>query len=104
MNDTLIAPTASASVEAELRLAMEHPKCRRCGCYQEAIRSFDNSPTLKASLPGLIEEALTLFEPVRYDCLGCDICWPAVASNAAAEIDPVLAEASHCLILLGSPS
>ena len=96
MNDTLIAPTASASVEAELRLAMEHPKCRRCGCYQEAIRSFDNSPTLKASLPGLIEEALTLFEPVRYDCLGCDICWPAVASNAAAEIDPVLAEASHC--------
>lgn len=80
----------------EIRRAMQATKCHRCGCFQAAVQSFDGSAALKARLPGLVEEALGLFEPKRYDCLGCEVCWPAVASNAAAEIDPALADSGHC--------
>jgi tetrahydromethanopterin S-methyltransferase subunit A len=44
----------------------------------------------------MLDEAHRLFEEKRYDCLGCEPCWPAVAINAAAEIDPAVAEADHC--------
>ncbi|MCB1933682.1 MAG: DUF4346 domain-containing protein [Candidatus Accumulibacter sp.] len=85
-----------AIVKTEIRRAMQATKCHRCGCFQAAVRGFDGSATLKAHMPGLVEAALGLFEPKRYDCLGCEICWPAVASNAAAEIDPALADGDHC--------
>lgn len=88
--------SATATVAAELRNAMAASKCHRCGCYQDAVASFVSSATLKARLPELLEEALRLFEARRYDCLGCEVCWPAVAANAASEVDPALAEASHC--------
>lgn len=91
-----VEQSPSAVVRGELLKAMLETKCHRCGCFQDAVRAFDQSTKLKAALPGLVEEAVKLFEPVRYECLGCDACWPAVASNAAAEIDPALAEASHC--------
>lgn len=88
--------SAVATVESELRNAMQATKCHRCGCYQDAVQSFAGSEKLMGFLPGLIEEAQGLFEARRYDCLGCETCWPAVAANAAAEIDPGLAEASCC--------
>lgn len=87
---------AIESVRTELGSAMAATKCHRCGCYQDAVLGFSRSTTLAAYLADLITEAQTLFEVRRYDCLGCDICWPAVASNAAAELDPALAEASCC--------
>lgn len=88
--------SALATVEAELRAAMAATKCHRCGCFQDAVLAFAGSAPLAARLRGLFDEARADFEPRRYDCLGCETCWPAVASNAAAEIDPSLAEASHC--------
>lgn len=87
---------AVESVKAELGSAMAATKCHRCGCFQDAVLGFSRSPNLKAYLGDLIIEAQALFEAKRYDCLGCEICWPAVASNAAAELDPVLADASCC--------
>ena len=44
----------------------------------------------------MLGEARSLFQDVKYDCLGCEICWPADAINAAAELDPAVAEADHC--------
>lgn len=87
---------AVETVKAELGSAMAATKCHRCGCYQDAVLGFSRSTTLTAYLADLITEAQTLFEEKRYDCLGCETCWPAVASNAAAEIDPALADASCC--------
>lgn len=96
MDRTTIESSAVVTVETELRAAMAATKCHRCGCFQDAVLGLDNSAALKALLPGLLDEARALFEPRRYNCLGCETCWPAVASNAAAEIDPALADASHC--------
>jgi len=96
MNAFIFEPSSSVIVKGELNKAMAATKCHRCGCFQNAIRAFNQSVKLKATLPGLVEEAAKLFEPVRYECLGCEVCWPAIASNAAVEIDPLLAEVSHC--------
>lgn len=54
------------------------------------------SATLHKPLESLLIEAQRLFEEVRYDCLGCEVCWPAVAQNLAAELDSAVAEDGHC--------
>ena len=89
-------PESPARLEAELREAMAAKKCWRCGCFQDTINTLQGSERIKTSLHALLDDAGKLFEPKRYECLGCDICWPAVAQNIAAELDPVIAEGSHC--------
>jgi tetrahydromethanopterin S-methyltransferase subunit A len=85
-----------AKVEAELCKAAAAAKCWRCGCFQDTVAAFEQSSTVRAALSSLLEEARVLFQERRYDCLGCEVCWPAVATNAAAEVDPAVAEANHC--------
>jgi len=88
--------TPLIQLEAELRKAMAANQCRRCGCYHDTISALQNSSTITETLGDLLVEAQHLFEPKRYDCLGCEVCWPAVAQNLAAELDSSLAEGSHC--------
>lgn len=83
-------------LRGELRSAMAATKCHRCGCFQDAVMALEGSSLVRQALPGLLEEAHALFAAKRYECLGCEVCWPALASNAAAELDPALAQASHC--------
>lgn len=90
------APTQLAEIEQELLQAMAAKKCWRCGCFQDTVNTLQASASINTSLVSLLEEACSLFEPKRYDCLGCDVCWPAVAQNLAAELDPAVAEGSHC--------
>ena len=85
-----------ARLEAELHRAMAAKKCWRCGCFQDTVNTLQASERISSPLHALLDEAGKLFEPKRYECLGCDVCWPAVAQNIAAELDPVIAEGSHC--------
>ena len=80
----------------ELRQAIAAKKCWRCGCFQDTVNVLRGSAAINSPLGSLLEEAHARFEPKRYDCLGCETCWPAVAQNLAAEIDPVVAEGDHC--------
>ncbi|MHB1267652.1 MAG: DUF4346 domain-containing protein [Acidithiobacillus ferriphilus] len=96
MNAEITDKPLLVTVRTELRSAMEATKCHRCGCFQDTVAAFEASTPLRTLLPGLIEEARTLFEARRYDCLGCEVCWPALADNAASELDPALAQTSHC--------
>ena len=89
-------PELITRLEAELRQAMAAKKCWRCGCFQDTVNSLQGSERINTSLNALLDEARKLFEAKRYDCLGCEVCWPAVAQNIAAELDPVVAEGSHC--------
>jgi tetrahydromethanopterin S-methyltransferase subunit A len=75
---------------------MAAKKCWRCGCFQDTVTTLQNSDLIRGSFAPLLTEAQDLFEPQRYDCLGCEVCWPAVAQNLAGESDPVIAEGSHC--------
>jgi tetrahydromethanopterin S-methyltransferase subunit A len=85
-----------AKIEQELRHAMAAKKCWRCGCFQDTVNTLKASDTINATLGSQLEEAHALFEPIRYECLGCEVCWPAGAQNLAAELDPAVAEGAHC--------
>ena len=88
-------PESLALLDAELREAMGAKKCWRCGCFQDTVNTLQESDSIKTSLHALLDDASKLFEPKRYDCMGCDVCWPAVAQNIAAELDPVIGRESE---------
>ena len=90
------AQNAAAAIETELRQAMAARKCWRCACFQDTVSALQASSITSALLDRQLAEARELFVPIRYDCLGCEVCWPATAQNLAAELDPAVAEGSHC--------
>lgn len=85
-----------AALRQELGSAMAATKCHRCGCYQDTVQALEASSALPAVLASQLAEARALFKPKHYDCLGCEVCWPAVVLNAVAELDPALAQAGQC--------
>jgi len=88
--------TQLAKIKTELGEAIAARKCWRCGCFQDTVSTLQASVIVNPLLTSQLEQASSLFEAKRYDCLGCDVCWPAVAQNLAAELDPSVAEGSHC--------
>lgn len=78
--------TADArTVEAELASSTAAAKCHKCGCFQDAVTALEAS-ALKGPLADALAQARARVEPRAYDCLGCSVCWPANALNAAAHI------------------
>jgi len=73
-------------IQSELREGMELPKCRKCGCMKETLESLQTSLSslqVEASSDLLADTKhwLEQMEPIKYACLGCDYCFPAVAMN-----------------------
>jgi len=83
-------------IEIQLRAAMQAKKCWRCGCFQDTVDTFRQSAKVNEVFEALLTDAHDLYEAKRYDCLGCDTCWPAVAQNLATELDSAIAEGNHC--------
>jgi tetrahydromethanopterin S-methyltransferase subunit A len=78
---------ARTGVEAldQLRAAAEAKKCWSCGCFHGAIEAIERSIPEEARDADLRETLLAgrrRLTPVRYDCLGCEVCFPAIAMNA----------------------
>ncbi len=83
-------------IESELEAGVALTKCRQCGCMRSAL------DTLAEVLPSIDKEEKTrLIEKVaawssrmaavRYTCLGCEHCYPAVVENTLSEAFPDLA-------------
>lgn len=77
---------ALGKIEDELREGMALAKCRKCGCMKETLEALADSARnlnttsadgLASSLSGWQSE----MEPIKYACLGCAYCFPAVAIN-----------------------
>ena len=82
--------TASALriVNEQLEEAIASPKCHACGCLQQTVEALAATETEKEQLAPVLEEARNVFLPRKYDCLGCALCYPAIAANAFAEAYP----------------
>jgi len=74
------------SIQSELKKGMELSKCRKCGCMKETLEGLRNSLS-SLQIEGVldlaknIEQWLAQIEPIKYACLGCEHCYPAVAMN-----------------------
>lgn len=72
--------------------AIKARKCHGCGCFLHALDALDRSATTVRGLASLVAEAKAAALPKEYDCLGCAVCWPAIALDAVANMDPSVDE------------
>jgi len=71
-------------IASELQAATSAKKCHACGCFQDAVVALGQTE-LASSLVEPLSEANSVFLDRRYDCRGCEVCWPANALDMAAE-------------------
>jgi hypothetical protein len=76
-------------IRSELQEEVALAKCRRCGCMKEALENLHFSLSLlkgrgSSDLLLNVEGWLQQMEPIKYACLGCEYCFPAVVMNIFA--------------------
>jgi tetrahydromethanopterin S-methyltransferase subunit A len=52
------------------------------------IEALEKSAPAMPELNSILDDARRVLVPKKYDCLGCEVCFPAVAANAVAETFP----------------
>ena len=85
-------------IQSQLMEGIGLMKCRKCGCMKETLKNLQTSlPSLqtKGSLDLVknIEHWLKQMEPIKYACLGCEYCYPAVATNIFTKAFPEISQA-----------
>lgn len=72
-----------AHAAAQLLSAAEAKKCWACGCLRNTLDAIDRSLPAGSSGSDEVDEAIATARahllPQRYECLGCDVCFPALA-------------------------
>jgi tetrahydromethanopterin S-methyltransferase subunit A len=79
---------ALAIVGEQFQQAVAATKCHGCGCMLQTVEALERAAPQVTELISVLESARNVMVPKKYDCLGCDICFPAVAANAFAEAYP----------------
>lgn len=84
---------ALEAVREQLALAAGARKCFGCGCLHKTVEALSKTGPGRGELAPALAEAQRAFLPKEYDCLGCQVCYPAIAANAFAEAFPGEGEA-----------
>lgn len=74
-----------ARIAGELEQAVDARKCHSCGCFQDAVVALEASE-LGGRFSDLLARGRAAFRPRKYDCFGCEVCWPADVLNLASEL------------------
>ena len=83
------SPTAILTfVREQFALARAATKCHGCGCLRQTIDALEKATPNIPDLGAVLDDARRVLVPKKYDCLGCEVCFPAVAANALAEAFP----------------
>lgn len=80
--------TSLQLVIQQLQEAIAAPKCHQCGCLQQTVQALAETEAGQSELADILAQARNVFVPKKYDCMGCAVCYPAVAANAFAEAYP----------------
>ena len=78
---------------SEMEDGIQLTKCQQCGCMDGALNTFaqqlhDIAGSEATELARNVTEWKVQMKPVRYTCLGCEHCYPAVAENAFSQAFP----------------
>jgi tetrahydromethanopterin S-methyltransferase subunit A len=80
-----ISPAGIDEAVSQLREAAGARKCYHCGCLRSTLKAIDEelpSGSQPPELREVVAEAHSKVLDMKYDCLGCEVCWPANAVNA----------------------
>lgn len=91
-----IETTPLDKIKDELRDGMVLAKCRKCSCMKETLDSLSEAvKAVPVQFENGLEENITRWqsemEPIKYACLGCEYCFPAVAMNVFNQAYPEVA-------------
>ena len=75
-------------VQQQIDAAIAAPKCHKCGCLQQTVEALARTAEAQNELADTLSRARQVFVPKEYDCLGCPVCYPAIAANAFGEAHP----------------
>lgn len=76
-------------IHQQLDEAIAAPKCHQCGCLQQTVNALSATKAgTETPVSGKLAEARESFKPKRYECLGCEVCYPALAAEAFTEAFP----------------
>ena len=78
-----------AEIVAQLHEATEAKKCWLCGCLHQSLQTIERGVASAERAPALasaLTAATASLLPVQYECLGCQVCYPAIAVNAVSRI------------------
>lgn len=98
----MVRKNQTDSIRSELKKGINLAKCRKCGCMKETLEGLRDSLTAlriedSSDLVKHIEHWLNQMESIKYACLGCEHCYPAVAMNVFNQAFPETAsQASGC--------
>jgi tetrahydromethanopterin S-methyltransferase subunit A len=79
-------------VREQITASIRAKKCHPCGCLHDTLAALAVMDIGRSELAPLLAEARAVLTPTQYDCLGCAVCYPAVAANALADAHPNAAE------------
>ncbi len=79
------AEEAIQAIREQIGRAKAASKCHRCGCLHDTVEALSATEVGRGPLASTLADARAAFVPRAYDCLGCAICFPALAANAFAE-------------------
>lgn len=88
MNPTQEREPAFKEALGHLQEAMAAEKCRACGCFHSLVQALEKAfPVGKRpeELAHLTEAAKQCLVPLRYDCLGCEVCIPPLVLDALGQ-------------------
>lgn len=75
-------------VSEQLAAATGARKCHGCGCLHKTVEALATTAAGQGELAVALAQARAVFTPKEYDCLGCPVCYPAIAANAFGEAFP----------------
>jgi tetrahydromethanopterin S-methyltransferase subunit A len=85
-------------IQTQLAAAIAARKCHPCGCLHQTVEALAGTAVGRAALTPALAQARQVFRAKAYDCLGCAVCYPAIATNAFAAAFPEAGEAlGRCL-------
>lgn len=84
-------------IKSQLQEGMGLEKCRKCGCMKQTLENLHTSFPLtrvqsSSEVIKNIDHWLKQIEPIKYECLGCEYCYPAEAMNIFTNEFPEIAE------------
>ncbi len=82
------ANVALRIVREQLAEATGARKCHGCGCLHKTVEALEGTPAGRGDLASALAIARGVFTAQKYDCLGCEVCYPALAANAFADAYP----------------
>ncbi len=75
-------------ITEQLSEAVAARKCHGCGCLHKTVEALAGTDAVVRELNEVLSEARSVLQPKQYDCLGCPLCYPAIATNAFSEAFP----------------